>query len=82
MGKHVVAMAVGLFVALGVGADAAEVKALVSTAMKRPFEELGAQFERTTGHKLVASYGPSGALTKPLLKTLGANSMALPPLAV
>jgi molybdate transport system substrate-binding protein len=64
MGKHVVAMAVGLFVALGVGADAAEVKALVSTAMKRPFEELGAQFERTTGHKLVASYGPSGALTK------------------
>src|ERR1700704_1246925 len=64
MGKHVVAMAVGLFVARGVGADAAEVKALVSTAMKRPFEELGAQFERTTGHKLVASYGPSGALTK------------------
>jgi hypothetical protein len=49
MGKRVVAMAVGLFVALGVGADAAEVKALVSTAMKRPFEELGAQFEVRPG---------------------------------
>lgn len=64
MGKHIVAMAIGLLVALVGYADAAEIKALISTAMKRPFEELGAQFERTSGHTLVAAYGPSGALTK------------------
>jgi molybdate transport system substrate-binding protein len=64
--KQVVAMTIGFFVALGASADAAEVKALVSTAMKRPFEELSAQFERSAGHKVVASFGPSGALTKRL----------------
>jgi molybdate transport system substrate-binding protein len=66
VGKRVVALAIGLFVALGAGAGAAEVKALVSTAMKRPFEELSAQFERSAGHKVVASFGPSGALAKRL----------------
>jgi molybdate transport system substrate-binding protein len=64
--KQVVAMTIGFFVALGASADAAEVKVLVSTAMKRPFEELSAQFERSAMHKVVASFGPSGALTKRL----------------
>lgn len=43
-------------------ANAAEIKALISTAMKAPFEEIGAKFEKETGHKIVAAYGPSGAL--------------------
>jgi molybdate transport system substrate-binding protein len=46
------------------GAQAAEIKALISTAMKAPFEEIVAQFEKTTGHKVVAAFGPTGPLTK------------------
>ena len=45
-------------------AGAAEIKALISTAMKAPFEEIVPNFERSTGNKVVASYGPSGLLTK------------------
>jgi len=49
------------------GAEAAEIKALVSTAMKASFEEIAAQFEKATGHKVVASFGPTGGLTKRVL---------------
>jgi len=45
-------------------ANAAEIKALISTALKAPFEEIAAQFEKTTGHKVTAAYGPTGALAK------------------
>ena len=55
-------------IALGLGmaghTQAAEVKALVSTAMKAPFEDIAAQFERATGHKIIATFGPTGPLTK------------------
>lgn len=46
------------------GAHAAEIKALISTAMKAPIEELVPQFERATGHKVIVAYGPTGALAK------------------
>mgnify|MGYP002651081269 FL=1 len=46
------------------GAQAAEIKALISTAMKAPFEAIAAQFEKTSGHKVKASFGPTGLLTK------------------
>lgn len=45
-------------------AQAAEIKALVSTAMKAPFGEIAAQFEKATGHKVIATFGPTGPLTK------------------
>src|SRR5258708_27201767 len=45
-------------------AQAAEIKALVSTAMKAPFGEIVAQFEKATGHKVAATFGPTGPLTK------------------
>src|SRR5258707_6093207 len=45
-------------------ANAAEIKALISTAMKAPFEEIAAQFEKATGHKVSAAYGPTGGLAK------------------
>ena len=45
-------------------AQAAEVKALVSTAMKTSVEILKAQFEQKTGHTVTIEYGPSGNLTK------------------
>jgi len=45
-------------------AQAAEIKALVSTAMKAPFGDIAAQFEKATGHKVIATFGPTGPLTK------------------
>ena len=32
--------------------------------MKAPFEEITAQFEKATGHKVTAAYGPTGGLAK------------------
>lgn len=58
------AIALGLAVTTAAPAGAAEIKALVSTAMKAPFEEVTAQFEKATGHKVTAAYGPTGGLAK------------------
>ena len=44
------------------GADAAELKALISTALKTSMADLGPQFERASGHKLMASFGSSASL--------------------
>jgi molybdate transport system substrate-binding protein len=55
------------FIALlaqGVAADAADVKVLAGAAMTGVFEELGPQFERATGHKIVIQYGPGGTLRR------------------
>jgi molybdate transport system substrate-binding protein len=41
-----------------------ELTALVTTGMKAAFDELGAAFERASGHVLRITHGPSGALTK------------------
>lgn len=44
--------------------EAAEIKALISTAMKTSVEDLKPLFEQKTGHTVVIEYGPSGNLTK------------------
>src|SRR5262249_29980908 len=44
--------------------QAAEIKALISTAMKAPFQDIVAQFEKATGHKVAATFGPTGPLTR------------------
>ncbi len=59
-----VAIVVAFGLSLGSGVHAAEIKALISTAMKAPFEEIAAQFERATGHKVHATFGPTGPLTR------------------
>src|SRR5262245_59898423 len=49
------------FIALlaqGVVANAAEVKVLAGAVMPGTIGELGPQFERATGHKIVIQYGP------------------------
>jgi molybdate transport system substrate-binding protein len=46
--------------------QAAEVKALITTAMKVATDELLPPFERATGHKVIVSYDPSGRLSKRL----------------
>ena len=48
--RAIIALA-ALLLAAG-AAHAAEIKALISTAMKAPFQEIAAQFEKATGHKV------------------------------
>ena len=42
----------------GVAANAAEVKVMAGVAMTGVIGELGPQFERATGHKIVIQYAP------------------------
>jgi molybdate transport system substrate-binding protein len=61
---HLLAAKFG-FIALlaqGVAANATEVKVLAGAVMPGVFAELGPQFERVTGHKIVIQYGPGAAL--------------------
>jgi molybdate transport system substrate-binding protein len=60
---RILAIVMGL-VAAGGAARAAEINALVSTAMKAATDELLPPFERANGHVIRASYGPSGALIR------------------
>lgn len=48
----------------GQAAEAAEVKVLIVPPLKTSLDELGPQFERTTGHKLVIKYDVSAALKR------------------
>src|SRR5436190_20295945 len=58
-------------------ASAAEIKALISTAMKAPFEEIAAQFEKATGHNVSAAYGPTGGLAKRIADGEAADMVVL-----
>jgi len=60
--KLIVAVALALLI--HGGASAAEVKVLITTAMKAAIDELGPAFEKAAGHTLRITYGPSGALAK------------------
>lgn len=53
-----------LLLAQVVTAEAAEIKVLNAAFMKRVVEELGAQFERTTGHKLAIKLLPGPAVER------------------
>ena len=64
MRKLIIALAIVLLATLKTSASAAEIRALVATAMKTSIDELAPQFEGKTGHKLRIIYGPSGTLTK------------------
>jgi molybdate transport system substrate-binding protein len=58
---RVLATVVALLVATA-AANAAEINAFISTAIKAATDELLPPFERATGHTIRASYAPSGAL--------------------
>jgi molybdate transport system substrate-binding protein len=47
-----------------VSAQAADIDAMMTTAMKEAFDELLPQFERANGHAIRVTYGPSGALIR------------------
>ena len=55
---------IALALLLAGGANAAEIDALISTAVKAATDEILPPFEKASGHKLNASYGPSGGLTR------------------
>src|SRR5262245_11352736 len=59
------------------GARAAEVKVLITTAMKAAIDELGPGFEKASGHTLRITYGPSGALAKRIAGGEGADLVIL-----
>lgn len=44
--------------------QAAEIDAMITTAMKAAIDELTPSFERASGHQLRVVYGPSGGLTR------------------
>src|SRR5258707_369206 len=64
MPKLITAVAAGLMISIACGASAAEMRVLVTTAMKAAIDDLGPTFEAASGHKLRITYGPSGALAK------------------
>ena len=70
MRKILIASATALLATMGsvqIGsAQAAEVKALVTTAMDAAIVVLVPQFEKATGHKVTVSYDPSGGLARRL----------------
>jgi len=68
MRKILIASATALLATMGsvCSAQAAEVKALITTAMDAAIVVLVPQFEKATGHKVTVSYDPSGGLARRL----------------
>jgi molybdate transport system substrate-binding protein len=65
MGACAIAAAAALIVSMG-SAHAAEIDAMITTAMKAAVDELASPFERASGHVLRITYGPSGGLARRL----------------
>jgi ABC-type molybdate transport system substrate-binding protein len=61
LAMRALALVIALSAAAGT-ADATEINAFVSTAIKAATDELLPPFERANGHTIRASYAPSGAL--------------------
>src|SRR6266545_7951789 len=66
------AITAALIVVTG-SAPAAEIDAMISTAMKAAIEEIAPPFERASGHTLRIVYGPSGGLARRLNAGEGAD---------
>jgi molybdate transport system substrate-binding protein len=65
MRTRAIAAAAALVVTTG-AAHAAEIDAMITTAMKAAVDELAPPFERANGHVLRITYGPSGGLARRL----------------
>jgi molybdate transport system substrate-binding protein len=64
MHKLVIALTLSALAAMTASAQSAELKVLITTAMKAAIDDLGPSFERASGYTLRITYGPSGALAK------------------
>ena len=60
---RVLAIAAAAALIVATPAPAAEIDAMITTAMKAAIDELAPPFERANGHVLRVVYGPSGGLT-------------------
>jgi molybdate transport system substrate-binding protein len=60
---HIAVLVIALLATAG-AAPAAELDAMMTTAMKAAFDELLPPFERANGHVVRVTYGPSGALLR------------------
>jgi len=60
---RITALVIALLAVTG-AAPAAEIDAMMTTAMKAAFDELLPPFERANGHVVRVTYGPSGALLR------------------
>lgn len=65
VGRIGILLAAALIIAAA-SARAAEIDAMITTAMKAAVEELAPPFERASGHALRVVYGPSGGLARRL----------------
>jgi len=65
--NKLVAFTVGLFVAAGATADAAEIKIISAKAAGLILDELAPQFERATNNKVSISYDEAGIVRKRIL---------------
>jgi molybdate transport system substrate-binding protein len=74
-------MGVGFGLSPTAGAQAAELQVLAGGAMTAPIKELAAQFEKTTGHKLVIRFGTTPELIK-MVTTAGPFDIAVVPVDV
>jgi len=72
MRTRAIAAAAALIVTTG-AAHAAEIDAMITTAMKAAVDELAPPFERANGHVLRITYGPSGGLARRLNGGEGAD---------
>jgi molybdate transport system substrate-binding protein len=63
MRTFAIAATAALIITTG-SAQAVEIDAMITTAMKAAIEELAPTFERDSGHKVRAVYGPSGGLAR------------------
>ena len=62
--RAAIAIAAGLSILtfFGAGADAAEIKVMISNALKSTMEELTPEFEKATGNKLAITFGAAAEL--------------------
>lgn len=74
-------LALGLLLSPMAGAQAAELQVLAGGAMAAPMKELAAQFEKTSGHKLVIRFGTTPELIK-MVTTGGSFDVAVVPVDV
>src|SRR5262249_57773252 len=72
MRTRAIAAAAALIVTTG-AAHAAEIDAMITTAIKAAVDELAPPFERANGHVLRITYGPSGGVARRLHAGEGAD---------
>jgi molybdate transport system substrate-binding protein len=77
MRSFIIAVIATVVASIPCSANAAEMRVLVTTAMKAAIDDLGPAFEKATGHTLNITYGPSGALAKRIAGSEAADLVIL-----